>query len=100
MGHHVSENGIKPIPERIQVIRDYKKPLIAKDLKNFLGTINFYRRFIPHAVNNQMILQSLINGNKKNDKTPIKWTEETSIAFQKCKEDLCNATLLAFLRGR
>lgn len=58
--------------------------------------INFYRRFIPHAVENQMKLQQLVNGNKRNDNTPIIWTDETKQMFEKCKNDLANASLLAF----
>lgn len=95
LGHHVSAEGIKPTAEKTDAIRSFEKPKMAKDLKRFLATINFYRRFIPHAVVNQMKLQTLIDGNKKNDKSPIAWTEETTVAFQKCKDDLCNATMLA-----
>lgn len=80
----------------MQAVLQYKKPEIAKDLKSFLGMINFYRPFIPHAAEDQMVLQALIDGNKKNDKTSILWTDDASIAFEKCKNDLANATLLAF----
>lgn len=96
LGHHISSEGMQPLADKVKVIQEFQQPTIAKDLKRFLATINFYRRFIPNAVNNQMILQNLIDGNKKNDKTPIAWNDEASLAFQKCKEDLANAALLAF----
>lgn len=96
LGHHISSEGTKQLPEKVKAIQDFEKPKIAKDLKRFLATINFYRRFIPHAVKNQMFLTKLIDGNKKNDNTPVQWTDEASAAFEKCKEDLSNAALLVY----
>ncbi len=58
--------------------------------------INFYRRFIPHAVSNQYQMFNLIKGNKKNDNTLIIWTPEADDAFEKCKADLANATILVY----
>lgn len=95
LGHLVSKNGIQPLPEKVSAIVDYQLPTSAKQLKRFLALINFYRRFIPNAVNRQSVLQSLIIGNKKNDTTPIKWTDETIIIFNECKKDLADFTVLA-----
>lgn len=96
LGHKIDANGLHPNPEKVDVVRKFPLPSVAHQLKTFLNTINFYRLFIPHAVDNQMVLQKLIDGNRKKDKTPIVWNEETKMAFEKCKEDLCKATLLAF----
>lgn len=96
LGHLISSDGIRPRPEKVETIRNFSKPSIAKELIRFMAMINFYRRFIPHAVDSQMILNSLVDGKKRNDTTPIVWSDETSLAFEKCKEDLSNATLLAF----
>ncbi|GFT31704.1 retrovirus-related Pol polyprotein from transposon 297 [Nephila pilipes] len=54
----------------------------------------FHRRFIPHAVRTQAVLNSYLKGAKKNDRTPILWTEESAAAFEKCKKDLAEATVL------
>lgn len=96
LGHKITKDGSQPTPEKVEAIKNFPLPTVAHQLNKFLATINFYRRFIPQAVKNQMILRKLINGNKKKDKTPIEWTDSTRIAFEKCKEDLINATLLAF----
>lgn len=96
LGHQLSALGMKPLQKKVEAIKNFQKPTIAMELKRFLATINFYRPFLPHAVENQMILQDLIDGNKKNDKTPIQWTEKALIAFEKCKDELCNATMLAY----
>lgn len=57
---------------------------------------NFYRRFIPKAAQTQALLNALISSSKKNDKTPIIWSEVTKKAFEDCKQSLSNATMLAF----
>ncbi|XP_066253847.1 uncharacterized protein [Euwallacea similis] len=65
-----------------------------KDLRRFLGMLNFYRKCLPHAAHHQSVLHDLHKNCKKNDKTPIKWTDETVNAFNECKHDLANAATL------
>lgn len=95
LGHTVDKDGICPHDDKVEVIRNYKLPPVAKDLRRFTAMCNFYRRFMPHAAEHQAPLQALIVGNKKNDKTPVNWTTEAQNAFEKCKQDLINATCLA-----
>lgn len=95
LGHLVSPEGIRPLPERVEVIRNFKKPATIKELKSFLAMINFYRRFIPNAIDSQAVLLALAPGNKRNDRTQLAWTDETTAAFEQCKLQLANATLLA-----
>lgn len=63
-------------------IQQFTLPKTVNDLSRFLGTINFYRRFIPKAADAQAILNSLKAGQKKNDKREIEWT----IRFQRMQE--------------
>lgn len=95
IGHLVTPTGIKPLPEKVQAIADYKTPTFAQELRRFIAMITFYRRFIPHAIDTQDRLQALIPGNKKNDKTVIVWNEDALRAFDEYKQMLANATLLA-----
>lgn len=95
LGHLLSKNGIRPLPEKVEVIRKYPKPTIAKELKSFIAMINFYRKFLPHAMTHQAKLQAMIIGNKRNDRTPLIWSTDTENAFEQCKNDLANAALLA-----
>lgn len=94
LGHFVTGDGIRPLPERVAAIRDVPKPTMAKELKRFIATLNFYKRFLPDAAKTQSHLQSLIKGNVKNDCTLLVWTPEAEAAFTKCKDELTNATLL------
>lgn len=95
LGHLVTDSGIKPLPEKVTAIQNFETPKLAKELKSFLAMINFYRRFIPGAVKSQQILQKMIVGNIKKDKTPLIWSPETITAFDTCKNELVNATTLA-----
>lgn len=95
LGHLVTPDGIKPTPEKVDAIQNFPQPTSAKQLKRFLAMLNFYRRFLPKAVESQRILQVLIVGNRKNDNTVIEWTETALRAFASCKQQLANAALLA-----
>lgn len=96
LGHLITINGLSPLPEKVDSIKQYEKPKIAKDLRRFIALVNFYRRFIPKAMETQSILQSLIQGNVKNDRRPVIWTPEAEIAFEDFKSKLANAALLAY----
>ena len=49
LGHHVHSDGIRPLEAKVQVIRDFPLPKSHRKLREFLGLVNFYRRFLPHA---------------------------------------------------
>ncbi|TDG38405.1 hypothetical protein AWZ03_015173, partial [Drosophila navojoa] len=94
LGHNVDSNGIAPLPDKVKTIIDFPLPKVAKELRRFLAMINFYRRFLPKAIIHQAPLVQLIPGNKKNDSSPISWTEDTIKHFEECKQSLATATLL------
>lgn len=95
LGHRLSNKGIAPTAEKVKAILEFQKPAVAFELRRFIATINFYRRFIPDAANTQSKLQALINGNRKKDKTILNWNPDAEMAFEQCKRDLANATHLA-----
>lgn len=96
LGYLITPSGSKPLPEKVQVIKDYKLPETVKELRTFLGLINFYRRYLRNAAHNQAVLHDYLKGATKNDRKKIIWTDEARSQFEKCKEDLANAALLTF----
>ena len=50
LGHKVSANGIHPLDSKIQAIRDFALPTSLTKHREFLGLVNFYRRFIPSVL--------------------------------------------------
>lgn len=95
LGFTINANGIKPTETKVEAILKVELPQMAKDLRKFISSLNYYRRCIPKAAELQGILQKLIIGNKKNDKTLVEWTDEAKRVFEMCKIELKNATLLA-----
>ncbi len=95
LGHSISTHGTRPATAKVTAISDFPKPQTVKDLRKFLGMINFYRRFVKNAASIQAPLHVYLRNSKKNDKTPISWTNEAEEAFSQCKSELSSAALLA-----
>ena len=90
LGYLVSAEGTQSLPNKVQAIGSYPRPQTAKQLRQFLGMLNFYRRFISKAAQLQAPLNDLLQGN-----TPVNWNPEAQVAFEQCKEGLAQAALLA-----
>lgn len=96
LGHEISAQGVRPLPNKITALQEFPQPLTIQELRRFLAMLNFYRRFLPHAAATQAPLNVFLVGSKKNDKRPIVWTSDALHAFKKCKDDLLSATTLGF----
>jgi hypothetical protein len=48
LGHHVSSEGIKVDPAKIEVIVKLPPPKTQKEVRSFLGHARYYRRFIEN----------------------------------------------------
>ena len=67
LGYNISEKGTLPNKEKIAAIQEYKPLSTVKELRRFLGMINFYTRWIPGATRNQEILNNYLKILTKND---------------------------------
>ncbi|KAK9885262.1 hypothetical protein WA026_010760 [Henosepilachna vigintioctopunctata] len=94
LGYLVSSNGTQPLPEKVEAIRNFPKPDNAKQLRRFLGMLNFYRRFMPKAAAIQAPLHDLLK-QKVKGKTLLQWTPDAITAFEACKEALAQSALLS-----
>lgn len=94
LGYQISEHGTRPLETRVKAISDYPVPKTVRELRRFLGMINFYRRFIPKAAQIQAPLHALLTGHLKPNH-PIQLKDNTLQAFQDCIHSLRNAALLA-----
>lgn len=95
LGYRISQKGIAPMPDRVRVIDEYPLPKTIRDLKRFLGMLNFYRTSISHAAAYQDPLNKLMCGrSSKRDNSTIEWNEKTREAFNQCKNSLKEAIAL------
>ena len=47
LGHIISGEGIAPVPEKLESIQKMLPPRNPKEVKQFLGLIGYYRKFVP-----------------------------------------------------
>ena len=47
LGHLISGEGIEPVPEKFDSRKNMLAPRTPKEVKQFLGLIGYYRKFIP-----------------------------------------------------
>ena len=47
LGHLISADGIRPLKDKLDSIRDMPAPCNAKEVKQFLGLVGYYRKFVP-----------------------------------------------------
>lgn len=94
LGHNISPEGIRPLPGRVESLKKYPLPQTPKQLRTFLGVINYYHRFIPMAAAVLRPLHRL--SQQKPAHCTIKWTKEEEKAFNEARGLLCNSTLLTF----
>ena len=97
LGHRVTAGGIEPLPGRVQAIADHPAPTNIKELQNFLGVMNFYRRFVPGAARLHRPLTEALKGSPR-PTAPVEWTQEMRAAFQAAKDALRSSAGLAFPR--
>ena len=91
LGHHVDATGIRPLEDKVQTIRNFPQPTSQRKLREFVGLVNFYRRFIPHGATLLQPLNLLLS--KSTPKTLI-WSEAATSAFNAIKDALADTTLL------
>ncbi|CAH0721203.1 unnamed protein product, partial [Brenthis ino] len=47
LGHVVSSHGIEPDPQKVEAVNSMKPPSNVRELKTFLQTCSWFRKFIP-----------------------------------------------------
>eukprot|EP00794_Sanderia_malayensis_P005073 gene5073-biopygen4132 len=92
LGYHISARGISPLRSKVQAIEEFPPPTSLRKLREFLGLVNFYRRFIPNCASIIQPLTDLLS--PKKTKETLQLSEEAITAFREIKSALTNATLL------
>ena len=93
LGHRVNAMGIHPLETKVQAIRDFPLPNTQRQLREFIGLINFYRRFVPNCASILQPLHTLLSHTKK-PSDPLTWSDSATSAFSTIKDSLTNASLL------
>ena len=91
LGHVVTRNGIEVDPKKVEAVKGFPQPTNLKTLRSFLGLASYYRRFIPNFSREARPLHSLTCKNAQ-----FVWTPTCQQAFDKLKQLLTDAPVLAF----
>jgi cleavage and polyadenylation specificity factor subunit 1 len=97
LGHHVAAAGITPLRARVEAVQRHPRPGTVQELMAFLGTINFYRRFVPGAARTLRPLTEALKGGLPL-KSAVDWSPVMVTAFEAAKSSLAAATVLAHPR--
>ena len=89
LGHVVSARGVEPVPEKVLAVQQWPPPRSVRHLRGFLGLSGFYRRFIKGYATLATPLTALLATDQ------FGWTPEAEDAFNRLKEALCKAPVLA-----
>ena len=65
LGHFITDEGIKPLQSKDNAILNFPRPANTKSLQEFVGMVNFYRRFLPAAAHKMVPLFSALQGKPK-----------------------------------
>ena len=59
LGHLISADGIQPLPEKLKSIAKMPAPRNPKEVKQFLGLVGYYRKFVPRFADISRVLTHL-----------------------------------------
>ncbi|KAL5510200.1 hypothetical protein EMCRGX_G005707 [Ephydatia muelleri] len=91
LGHIVSTQGISTDPEKVEVIAKLPTPQSKRDVQQFLGLANYYRRFIKDF---GVIAKPLNRLTEKN--TTFEWSTTSQRAFENLRNCLVEPPVLAY----
>ncbi|CAJ1959749.1 unnamed protein product [Cylindrotheca closterium] len=94
LGYLVSRQGIRPIASKVEAIQRLKPPKTLKQLRSFLGMLNYYRDMWEKRSHMLAPFTELIKSSKKG--RPLIWKQEHTEAFKHVKRVIAKDTMLAF----
>ena len=80
LGHKISRKGIFPDYQKIDKVTNWPTPKSKKHIQQFMGLVNYLRKFIPSLAPHATKLTRLTRKN-----IPFKWTTIEQEAFEKSK---------------
>lgn len=89
LGHVLSEDGIKTDDNKINKILHWAQPQDQKEVRSWLGLVNYYIKYVPNMATVAAPLYNLLK-----NKVVFKWTPECETAFQKIKQALTSPPIL------
>src|SRR5687767_3920311 len=80
LGYWITRNGIEPITKKVKAILKLAPPTKRKELRKFIGMINYYRDIWHQSAHLLTLLAAMTS-----ERVKWKWMEEHQKAFDKMK---------------
>ena len=90
LGHAVGRNGLECDPNKIEDVQTWPVPDCLKSVRQFLGFVGYYRRFIPSFTD---LAEPLVALTGKD--VPFIWRPSCAAAFTKLRDAMIRAPILA-----
>jgi hypothetical protein len=84
LGYWISRSYIRPIPKKVEAIKNMVRPATRKELRRFIGMVNYYRDM---WVRRSELLAPLTSMTSK--KVKFIWMDEHQKAFDNIKKIIC-----------
>ena len=91
LGHIVGHTGLACDPEKLSAVRNWHEPNRVKAVRQFVGFVGYYRRFVKNFAE---IADPLVALTRKG--VPFVWADEQQTAFDALKACLLSAPILGF----
>jgi hypothetical protein len=89
LGHRVGRDGVRMMEDKVQAIREWPTPRSVRDVRVFLGTAGYYRKFIRDFSAIAAPLSDLTK-----DGISFAWAEPHEQAFRRLKEAIAQGPVL------
>ena len=91
LGYWVTRNGIQPLPEKVEAMLNMEEPKTKKQLRAFVGLVNYYRDMWRRRSHILAPLTTLCSATQ-----PWVWGDEQRNAFAAVKKMISKEAILAF----
>ena len=91
VGHILSNEGLKPDPQKIQAVVDMPRPTDVPGVQRCMGIVNYLAKFMPHLSNVTAPLRILTHKGQ-----PWIWSKEQESAFKLMKQLITTSPILSY----
>jgi hypothetical protein len=92
LGYLFKDGLVQPNPTKVDILLSKKPPRNAKELRTFIGMVEYFSRFIPNLANMLIPLRALLKKNAYWD-----WNPECTEIFELLKDRLASSPCLKIL---
>ena len=91
LGYFITRDGIKPLSKKVEAINNLATPANRRELRKFIGLVNYYRDMWPKRSEILGPLTALVS-----PKVPWKWTPECQQSFEAMKSLVAREVILSY----